>query len=50
MDNEAQKKVKARISRITGQVSGIGRIIDEDRYCVDILNQISPLAHGSNLF
>jgi DNA-binding FrmR family transcriptional regulator len=27
--------------RIVGQVAGIERMIDDDRYCVDILNQIS---------
>lgn len=43
MDNQARKKVKDRINRIAGQVSGISRMIDEDRYCVDILNQISAV-------
>lgn len=31
----------ARVNRIAGQVAGIGRMIDEDRYCIDILNQIA---------
>lgn len=35
--------MRARIKRITGQVSGVQRMIDEDRYCVDILNQISAV-------
>ncbi len=30
-----------RIRRIEGQVRGIGRMIEEDRYCVDILVQIA---------
>lgn len=38
-----QKKVKARVNRIAGQVSGIQRMVEEDRYCVDILNQISAV-------
>lgn len=33
--------MKARASRLSGQVAGIGRMIDEDRYCVDILHQIA---------
>ena len=37
------KKVKSRINRIAGQVAGIQRMVDEDRYCVDILNQISAV-------
>lgn len=43
MNDEARKKVKSRANRITGQVTGIGRMVDEDRYCVDILNQISAV-------
>jgi DNA-binding FrmR family transcriptional regulator len=31
----------ARMNRIVGQVTGIKKMIDEDRYCVDILNQIA---------
>jgi DNA-binding FrmR family transcriptional regulator len=33
----------ARINRIAGQVTGIKKMIDEDRYCVDILNQIAAV-------
>jgi DNA-binding FrmR family transcriptional regulator len=32
-----------RINRIEGQVRGIGRMIDEDRYCIDILTQVSAV-------
>lgn len=32
-----------RLSRIEGQVRGVARMIAGDRYCVDILNQISAL-------
>ncbi|WP_249937432.1 metal-sensitive transcriptional regulator [Gordonia sp. GAMMA] len=31
----------ARAKRIEGQARGIGRMIDEDQYCIDILTQIS---------
>ena len=41
MDDMTRKDVKARVNRITGQVTGIGRMIDEDRYCVHILDQIA---------
>jgi len=30
----------ARLSRIEGQVRGVSRMVDEDRYCIDILTQI----------
>ncbi len=36
-------KAQSRIKRIAGQVAGIQRMMEEDRYCVDILNQISAV-------
>lgn len=38
-----QKKMQSRVNRIAGQVAGIGRMVEEERYCVDILNQISAV-------
>ena len=32
-----------RLSRIEGQVRGIAKMIDEDRYCVDVLTQVSAI-------
>ena len=32
-----------RLNRIEGQVRGVAKMIAEDRYCVDVLNQISAL-------
>ncbi len=32
-----------RLNRIEGQVRGVARMIGEDRYCVDILTQVSAL-------
>src|SRR6059036_1510262 len=32
-----------RLNRIEGQIRGIGRMIDEDRYCIDILTQVSAV-------
>jgi DNA-binding FrmR family transcriptional regulator len=43
MNEAGRKKIKARVNRISGQVAGISRMIDEDRYCVDVLNQISAV-------
>lgn len=43
MNNEASKKLKARVNRIAGQVAGVQRMLDEDRYCVDVLNQIAAV-------
>ena len=32
-----------RLHRIEGQVRGIERMVDDDRYCIDILTQISAV-------
>ncbi len=32
-----------RLNRIQGQIRGIGRMVEEDRYCVDILTQVSAV-------
>jgi DNA-binding FrmR family transcriptional regulator len=39
MSPEKKQKLKNRLTRIQGQITGIGRMIEEDRYCVDILTQ-----------
>ena len=39
MDPKQKVKVSARLKRIEGQVRGIERMVDEDRYCMDILTQ-----------
>ena len=33
----------ARLRRIEGQVRGIAKMIDEDKYCIDVLTQISAV-------
>ncbi len=43
MSEEKQKRLKARLNRIAGQIGGVQRMVDEDRYCVDILTQISAI-------
>ena len=43
MNADQTKKLKSRINRVSGQVNGISKMIDDDRYCVDILNQISAV-------
>jgi len=32
-----------RVNRLEGQVRGIGRMIDDDRYCIDIVNQLTAI-------
>ena len=42
-----KEKLRARLRRIEGQVRGVQRMIDEERYCVDILTQISSYIRAS---
>ncbi|WP_323703968.1 metal-sensing transcriptional repressor [Mammaliicoccus sp. Dog046] len=41
--NEEKEKVINRLKRIEGQVRGIQSMVEEDRYCVDILVQMSAI-------
>jgi len=43
MRNEAKSSCLKRLGRIEGQVRGIARMVDEDRYCIDILTQLSAI-------
>ena len=38
-----KNKLSARVRRIAGQVAGIERMLEDKRYCVDILNQIAAV-------
>lgn len=38
-----KKNLLLRLSRIEGQIRGISRMVEEEQYCVDILNQISAV-------
>ena len=40
---EEKKRLSSRINRITGQMNGIKKMIEEDRYCEDILIQLSAV-------
>lgn len=35
------KQLKNRLNRIIGQLNGIGKMLDENRYCGDILTQLA---------
>lgn len=43
MDDDTRVKALARLKRIAGQVSGIQRMLDDDRYCVDVLLQVAAV-------
>ena len=39
----SKDQLRKRLARIEGQVRGIERMVDEDRYCIDVLTQISAV-------
>jgi DNA-binding FrmR family transcriptional regulator len=44
MLNSAKKKeVEKRLNKISGQIDGLKGMVEEGRYCVDILNQIAAV-------
>ena len=43
MNRDNKPQLANRLSRIEGQVRGVARMIDEDRYCIDILTQIQAV-------
>ncbi len=43
MRDDAKKTVLGRLRRIEGQVGGLARMVEQDRYCVDILVQIGAV-------
>jgi DNA-binding FrmR family transcriptional regulator len=49
---EAQEKrqMQNRLSRIEGQIKGIMTMLEEDRYCGDILNQVVAAEKGLRAF
>ena len=40
MDEKLKKSQLARLGRIEGQVRGVARMIEEDRYCIEVVTQI----------
>jgi CsoR family transcriptional regulator, copper-sensing transcriptional repressor len=41
--SQSKEQLELRLSRIEGQVRGVRKMIDEDRYCIDVLTQISAI-------
>ena len=42
----SKDELQRRLSRIEGQVRGVERMVDEERYCIDVLTQISAIRAG----
>jgi DNA-binding FrmR family transcriptional regulator len=43
MDTQNKQANLKRLRRIEGQVRGLARMLEEDRYCIDIVTQISAV-------
>ena len=48
MRHRNHKDQLASINRIEGQIKGIGKMIESERYCVDILNQLKAIRNSIN--
>jgi CsoR family transcriptional regulator, copper-sensing transcriptional repressor len=43
MDDDNKPKLLNRLRRIEGQVRGVARMVDEGRYCIDVLTQVQAV-------
>jgi DNA-binding FrmR family transcriptional regulator len=43
MRHEIKTSCQKRLSRIEGQVRGLSKMVDDDRYCIDIVTQIGAV-------
>jgi DNA-binding FrmR family transcriptional regulator len=50
MNESVASDAKKRLARIAGQVSGIQKMVEEERYCVDILTQVAALRAALDQF
>ena len=43
MNHSRKPAIQKRLNRIEGQVRGLSRMVEEDRYCIDIITQLSAV-------
>jgi DNA-binding FrmR family transcriptional regulator len=43
MQNDTKKSCLARLSRIEGQVRGLAKMVEDDRYCIDVVTQVQAI-------
>ena len=49
-EGKEYKDLLTRLNRIEGQVRGVKKMVEEDRYCIDILTQVSAINSALNSF
>ena len=40
---EDKEKLLKRLARVEGQVRGVSKMVEEERYCIDVLTQIGAI-------
>lgn len=45
-DEKEKKQIKRRLSVIEGQIRGVQKMVDNDRYCEELLTQLSAADHA----
>ena len=43
MQTETRDKLRNRLKRIAGQVAGLQKMVEDDRYCIDVLTQLAAV-------
>ena len=50
MSREIDPKIRTRLKRVAGQVAGLQKMVDEQRYCIDILTQVAAARAALDAF
>jgi len=50
LEQSKRELLTQRLNRLTGQLEGIKKMVDEGRYCIDVLNQVSSAQEGLRSF
>lgn len=46
INRETKKDVLVRLKRIEGQIRGLQKMVDDERYCIEIINQITAVCRA----
>ena len=48
MDDQTKKAVQQRLASAAGHLNGIGRMVEEDQYCIDVIKQVQAVQAALN--
>ena len=48
MKSDTKNSALKRLARIEGQVRGVSKMIDQDRYCIDVVRQVQAIKAASS--